>query len=483
VPGTLKVFSSTPAAVRPYRALLTAAESPILIVSNRLPVHRVDDGQGAGRWETSPGGLVSALKSVLQDRPSTWIGWTGVAGEAAGAPFELDGIRNHPVALNREDIADYYEGFSNRTLWPLYHDAVRAPEFRRSWWNAYMRVNERFAAAAAEAAAPGSLVWVHDYHLQLVPSMLRGLRPDVRIGFFLHIPFPPQELFAQLPWRSQLLEGMLGADVVGFQTRVASENFTQLCGRYLDVRERGAGLGFRRRVVSSRAFPISVDFAQFEEMAGSPGVESSMAAVRARLGERRVILGVDRLDYTKGIDVRLEAFSDLLESGTCSTADTVFVQVAVPTREHIEEYQDVRGTIEQAIGRINGRFGEVGRAPIHYLHRGVPPEELVALYRLADVMTVTPYRDGMNLVAKEFVASRTDESGVLVLSEFTGAAKELTEALLVNPHDIDGVAAAIRGGLGMKQHGRVRRMRAMRSVVRQNDVHRWARSFFEELGS
>jgi trehalose 6-phosphate synthase len=454
-------------------------ERDIVIVSNRLPVYRVTEN-GKDRWETSPGGLVSALRPILQSQESTWIGWTGVPADAP-EPFVLDGIRNCPVPLTAREIRDFYEGFSNSTIWPLYHDAIRAPEFRREWWAVYKAVNERFARAAAEVAGKGALVWIHDYHLQLAPGMLRALRPDVRIGFFLHIPFPPQELFAQLPWRQQILEGMLGADVVGFQTRVASENFEQLCKRFLGVRRRGLTLEFEGRPVVTRDFPISIDFAHFDALARTDAVGSTMEQIRERLGGRSIILGVDRLDYTKGIDIRMEAYRDLLKSGLRKVEDTVFVQVAVPSREKVEEYQDLRSEVEELIGRINGEFGDVGRAAIHYLHRSVGPEELVALYRLADAMAVTPCRDGMNLVAKEYVASRCDERGVLVLSEFTGAAKELADAILVNPHDIDGVAAAFARALEMPEEEQARRMQRLRSIVRRYDVHRWARSFHEEL--
>tara|TARA_R110000782_G_scaffold19140_9_gene52325 strand:- start:34095 stop:35480 length:1386 start_codon:yes stop_codon:yes gene_type:complete len=455
----------------------------ILIVSNRLPVHRVRaENGGADRWETSPGGLVSALKPILQTVGSTWIGWTGVDDDDR-APFEHDGIRNHPVAISGEEMRGYYEGFSNRTIWPLYHDAIRPAEYHRSWWRIYTAVNQRFAQAAAECAKPGGLVWVHDYQLQLVPEMLRALRPDLRIGFFLHIPFPPQELFAQLPWRRHLLRGLLGADVIGFQTRVASENFVQLCRRFLNIRDRGTELQIEGRSVIARAFPISIDFGHFDAMAGTEAVAEQARMVRARLGDRRMILGVDRLDYTKGIDIRMRAFQDLLHTGECRPDDTVFVQVAVPSREKVEEYQELRSNIEEMIGRINGKYGQVGRTPIQYLHRGVSQDELVALYLLADVMAVTPARDGMNLVAKEYVACRRDDTGVLVLSEFTGAAHELTDALLVNPHDVDDVAGAIKIALQMKPDEAARRMHSLREVVRQNDVHRWARSFYEELGA
>ena len=457
-----------------------ARKGNILIVSNRLPVHRVGEGEAA-RWETSPGGLVSALRPILRNQPSTWIGWTGAADDEP-EPFELDGIRNHPVGLSAQEIHDYYEGFSNRSVWPLFHDAIRPAEYRRAWWRSYMSVNERFARAAAENAAKGGLVWVHDYQLLLVPGMLRSMRPDLRIGFFLHIPFPPQELFAQLPWRRSLLKGVLGADVIGFQTRVGAENFVRLCRRFVGVRRRGGSLQVDDRPVVARAFPISIDFEHYDSMSVTAEVEERMRVLRSRLGDRKIVLGVDRLDYTKGIDIRLAAFGDLLATGRCDAEKAVLVQVAVPSREKVEEYQELRSEIEELIGRINGQYGLVGRTPIQYLHRGVPPEELIALYRMADVMAVTPCRDGMNLVAKEYVACRSDERGALVLSEFAGAAHELGDAVLVNPHDIDDVAGALDSAMNMDVKEQTRRMRRLRSVVRKNDVHRWARSFYEELG-
>ena len=447
-----------------------------VILSNRLPVHRVKK-DGAAAWETSPGGLVSALNPILRDGSSMWIGWAGTAASAP-KPFTHDGIRNVPIHLTREELASYYDGFSNRTLWPLYHDAIRTPEYRRRWWQPYVDVNRRFAAAAADLVARNGVVWVHDYHLQLVPAMIREARPDVRIGFFLHIPFPPQELFAQLPWRTQLLEGLLGADVVGFQTKLGAQNFRRLCLKFTGADLRGGHLATTSgRRVTARAFPISIDVERLERLAGSAHVDRRTSQLRARLGEgRRIILGVDRMDYTKGIDRRLRAYQELLRAGRRKPADCVLVQVGVPSRERVAEYTALRSCVEQLIGQINGEFGELGRAPVHYLHRSLPLEELVALYRAADVMLVTPLRDGMNLVAKEYVAARPDDTGVLVLSEFTGAARELTSALLVNPHDIDALEDAIDEALAMPLPEQRRRMRAMRRFIRKHDVFAWAQA-------
>jgi len=458
----------------------STATSEIVIVSNRLPVHRVTL-DGKSQWKTSPGGLVSALTPILQSRPSTWVGWSGQPGEAPDS-FEHDGIKNEPVPLSKSEVTTFYEGFANRTLWPLYHDAVRTPEYRRRWWGPYVEVNQRFAEAAAEAAAPNGVVWVHDYHLQLAPAMLRELRPDLRIGFFLHIPFPPRELFMQLPWRKEVLEGLLGSDVIGFQTKMGAQNFIHLARRFSELKGKMDDLRYQDRAIHVDAFPVSIDVKKFEQLAGSPETEKRTERYRNRLGQSRcILLGVDRLDYTKGIDNRLRAYHELLRTGTVSPRNCVLVQVCVPSRERVQEYKELKTDIERLVGEINGEFGELGRTPIHYLHRSLPIDELVSLYRAADVLLVTPLRDGMNLVAKEYVATRLDDTGALVLSEFTGSAKELKSALLVNPHDIDAVADTINTAMHLSENEQSKRMRALRKQVRNHDVYHWANEFLDTL--
>jgi len=454
--------------------------SDLVIVSNRLPMRRIRRG-GREVWDTSPGGLVSALRPILRERESTWVGWLGQGG-AARRPFTHDHIHSVPVGLDDHDIELFYEGFSNRTLWPLYHDAVRPPEYERRWWRRYVEVNARFARAAAMQAADGGAVWVHDYQLQLVPAMLRELRPDLRIGFFLHIPFPPHELFAQLPWRGEIIRGLLGADVVGFQTTFGARNFARLARRYAGAAGRSTMLRHDGRMVRVDGFPISIDVEQIERLAAEEDVHRRTEAYREQLGaHRRILLGVDRLDYTKGIDIRLKAYHELLKSGRLSPRECVMVQVAVPSRQGVEEYQELRAAVERQVGEINGEFGELGSAAVHYLHRSLPLDELVALYRAADVMLITPFRDGMNLVAKEYCAARTDLRGALVLSEFTGAARELRAALQINPHDLDGMESTIERAVHMPPAEQARRMRTLRSVIRHHDVHDWARSFFKAL--
>ncbi|GLZ75859.1 trehalose-6-phosphate synthase [Actinorhabdospora filicis] len=455
--------------------------SSFVVVANRLPVDEVITDEGR-EWRQSPGGLVTALQPVLQAEKGTWIGWAGGTGEAPD-PFELDGMRLSPVALTADELTSYYEGFSNATLWPLYHDAVEPPVFHRPWWDAYVRVNERFAERAAEVAAPGAVVWVQDYQLQLVPAMLRRRRPDVRIGFFLHIPFPPVELFMQLPKRLELLDGLLGADLVGFQRPLAAQNFLRLTRHLFALQPRGKTVEFGERVVRADAFPISIDVAAMESVAVSTPVQQRARELRENLGDpETVILGVDRLDYTKGIEQRLKAFRELLAEGRLRVPDAVMVQVATPSRERVEHYKALRSNVEREVGRINGDFGRVGRPAVHYLHQSYRRDELAALYLAADVMMVTPLRDGMNLVAKEYVASRTDLGGTLLLSEFAGAAGELRQAYQVNPHDLDGLKATLMTAVEADPMDRVRRMRGMRRYLRGHDVRHWANGFLTALG-
>jgi trehalose 6-phosphate synthase len=453
---------------------------PLVIVANTLPVRRWKEKSQSG-WKTSPGGLVSALHPIVQRARGAWVGWIGTSGQAP-APFMHDDIANIPVPVSAAEVRGFYQGVCNRTLWPLYHHAIRQPEYHRHWWVHYLGVNERFAHMAAETVAPGGLVWVHDYHLHLVPGMLRELRGDVRIGFFLHTPFPPEELFTRLPWRRQILDGTLGADVIGFQTKAGAQNFIQLAQRHAGTRGKGSRIHVGDRSVQVGAFPISIDFDKYESTAKHSAVMNHAEELRKNLGlGRKIILGVDRLDYTKGIDVRVKAFGEMLAKGMQTIDDTVLVQLAVPSRERIEEYRDLRSQVEELVGQINGRFGEVGVAPVHYLRRNLPFEELVGMYRAADVMLVTPYCDGMNLVSKEYVATRFDNSGVLILSEFAGAAPELNHAELVNPHDVDGLAEAMHRALSLTSKEAKKNMRAMRRVVKRHTVHDWANAFMRAL--
>jgi trehalose 6-phosphate synthase len=463
---------------------LVAAD--FVVVANRLPVDRVEGPDGEVGWRTSPGGLVAALEPMMRNVNGAWVGWAGQP-DTEMEPFENGGIDLIPVPLSASEVAEYYEGFANDTIWPLYHDVIAPPQYHREWWDAYETVNRRFAEAAVAAVAQDGTVWVHDYQLQLVPQMVRELRPDVTIGYFHHIPFPAHGLYAQLPWRDQVLRGLLGADVIGFQRAQDATYFLTAVRRRLRYEVKGSHVtvvandGSTRTAVA-RAFPISIDTAPYIELAQREDVKARAAEIRASLGNpARILLGVDRLDYTKGIRHRIKAYGELLAEGRLKVEDVTLVQVASPSRERVDAYVHLRDEIELAVSRINGDTDTMGHTAIRYLHQGYPREEMVALYLAADVMLVTALRDGMNLVAKEYVATRADNRGVLVLSEFTGAADELRQAVRVNPHDIEGVKDAIMTAVEMSPSEQSRRMRSLRRRVLDNDVDAWSSSFLKAL--
>lgn len=467
----------------------------LVIVANRLPVESVRDENGNRVWRRSPGGLVSALEPVMRGGNASWIGWNGSYPDLVGSdqlpPIPVtDEDRDYSiyeVPLNRSEVDLYYDGFSNSALWPLYHDAIVTPTYHRHQFDAYRKINMRFAEAASEHAAPGSIVWVQDYQLQLVPAMLRSLRPDLKIGFFLHIPFPAPDLFMNLPWRREIILGLLGADVVGFQTAGGARNFLDVTERLLGLPSIGnkvevPGQNGTRRTCLADAFGISVDSKGWAEKAESPEIDERVKQLRADLGNpKTVLLGVDRLDYTKGIDIRLKAYTELLHQGLLDPTETVLVQVATPSRENVDEYQRIRDDVEMIVSRTNGDLGQIGAPAIHYVRHSLPIEELISLYKAADIMLVTPLRDGMNLVSKEYIVCRTDNDGALVLSEFTGAANDLPQSWLVNPYDADGVKSAIIAAAHAPKEERMRRMKTMRAHVMNNDVQKWARTFLDVL--
>jgi len=457
-----------------------AGGASLVVVANRLPLH-VETKEGVDSLIPSTGGLATALTAALQSRRGTWIG-SAVAREIAGLPREYEGIGLAQVVLSPDEHEAFYLGFSNATLWPLYHDAVRTPTYERRWWHSYREVNRRFAEAAAEAAAEGATVWIHDYQLQLVPQMLRELRADLRIGFFLHIPFPPVELFMQLPWRREILAGMLGADLVGFQVPGAAHNFARLTHQLLGATGTDAQVEYKGRTIKVGAFPISIDSGWFAKRSVDPKVKERSVEIRRELGDPQVLLlGVDRLDYTKGIEQRIRAAAELYDDGTLRADRHTIVQIAVPSREEDTHYQDERRHLEEVVSKVNGEHADLGQPAVHYLYQSVKSDELVALYLAADVMMVTPLRDGMNLVAKEYVACRTDGTGRLVLSEFAGASSELTGAFLVNPHDIDGLKEIIREALTTSDEEARQRMNMMHKAVLDRDVNQWAEEFLAAL--
>ncbi|HEY7628694.1 MAG TPA: trehalose-6-phosphate synthase [Ilumatobacteraceae bacterium] len=446
------------------------------MVANRLPVEIGADGE----LNPSPGGLASALSSVTA-AGAHWVGWGGPHARHA-RPFNHGDLRLHPVHLSAADVDKYYRGFANAVLWPLFHGRLRRVELNRSWWQSYRTVNRQFAAAVAQAAPLGGMVWVHDYHLLLAPAMIRDRRPDLRIGLFLHIPFPNAQLFAMLPWRREVIEGMLGADVLGFQVPDDAANFIAAAKRVVDPRVLGNTIYHEAHTVDVDAFPISVDFAHWDEL-GRKAADAALAN-RSALESDFVLLGIDRLDYTKGISQRLRAFGELLDEGRMDPQRCTFVQVAVPSRSDVPAYEDEREEVEELIEAINARHPRPnGSKPIVYIDYSLDEEQLAQWFRSADALVVTSLADGMNLVAKEFVAARGDLSGTLILSEFAGAAQDLDGALIVNPYDIEAIKQAMVYASAMLPIERAARVNAMRDAVRHNDVHRWAKTFLDRLRS
>ena len=467
-----------------------ATKYDFMVVSNRLPVDRCapgDNGDDGSGWRRSPGGLVTALAPMMGKTDGAWVGWHGAPDETL-EPFSHGGMDLVPVQLSDDEVELYYEGFSNATLWPLYHDVIAPPEFHRTWWDAYRKVNQRFADAVVRHADTNATVWVQDYQLQLVPRMLRKVRPDLRIGFFNHIPFPPPEIFAQLPWRQAIIDGLLGADLVGFQRASDAGNFMRSARRFLgaSVKQQQVhvkdGDGEITHIARAQAFPISIDVQQISELAGRPDIIERARQIRQDLGNpKTILLGVDRLDYTKGIRHRLKAFEELLADGKLSVADATLIQVASPSRERVEQYRLLREEVEGTVGHINGTYDTLENTAVRYLHHSYPVEEMVALYLAADVMLVTALRDGMNLVAKEYVTARNNNDGALVLSEFAGAADQLKQALLMNPHDIDGLKSAIMTAVDMSAREASRRMKSMRKQILEHDVDHWSADFLQAL--
>lgn len=453
--------------------------SRLIFVSNRLP-YTIRRHGSEFTLTRSSGGLVSGIGPIHESQDSLWIGNLG--GDVEGLRgAELERQRLVPVTLPRDKARRHYEGFSNGVLWPLFHYFLESMEFDPEDFGAYQFVNERFADVVAERARPGDRVWIHDYQLMLLPSMLRQRVPNARIGFFLHIPFPSSEVFRVLPVAEAILKGLLGSDLIGLHTydyaRHLATAYRRILGKQMDHETIDSEEG--RTLV--RAFPLGIDMERYSELAMSPQVDRRLMNWKRRVRGRKVVLGVDRLDYSKGIPIRLQVYRRLLTTRPHWRRDVMFIQLAVPTRSGIPHYRRLKQDVERRVGEINGEFGELGQVPIHYMYRSIPPEELAALYRLADVAVVTPLRDGMNLVAKEYIASRNDSSGVLVLSEFAGAASELGEALVVNTWDIDGSVRVLDRALQMDPEEQSRRMSALRRRVAGYTAQRWARSYIEAL--
>ena len=461
----------------------------LVIVSNRLPITL--SRESMGHWDVQPsiGGLVTALRPILRARGGLWIGWLGIREKVnldkllAIASRHLDCTLT-PVSLTEKEVNLYYFGFSNEIIWPLFHDLQTRCNFDPAYWKAYQRVNQKFAQVIVENSEMGDYIWVHDYHLMLVAKELRSIGVENKLGFFLHTPFPPPDIFAKLPWYRRILEDLLEYDLLGFQTPRDRNNFLQcievmLKGLRVDARRKVSMITTPKRLVGAGSFPISIDFREFTHQAASEVVAEGTKRLRQALPNQQMILGVDRLDYSKGIPEKLRAFKYALTHFNSLRGKVSLIQIVVPSREDISEYQALRVEIEGLVSEINGKFTLPGWIPVHYMYRSFGRTALLAYYRAADIALIVPLKDGMNLVAKEYCATRIDKSGVLILSDFAGAASQLHKySLLVNPYDIEGVANAIYQAYKMGPDEKQRRMRKLRQSVAKRDIFWWVDFFF-----
>ncbi len=469
------------------------ATKRLVVISNRLPI--VVNRNQNGEWGVSPGsgGLVTALGPVLRDRGGLWIGWLGTPLEEIENPSQLDNVLKKaetetgytlkPVNLSNDEVQNFYFGFSNEILWPLFHDLPSRCNFDPCYWKFYESVNRKYAQAVLDNTDEDDYVWVHDYQLILLAKELKDLGRARHTGFFLHTPFPPLDVFLRLPWRSQILKSFLEYDLVGFQTIRDRRNFID-CVRAFTPGSRVFGRGqvcnliTPEREIRIGAFPISIDFKEFAEQASREEVASLAWIIHANLPNRQLIFGVDRLDYTKGIPQRLRAYAKALELYPEMRRKITLIQVVVPSRKSLPEYELLKQEIDRLVGEINGRFTEVGWIPISYKFRSLSKEELLAYYKTSEIALITPLKDGMNLVAKEYCACNIEENGVLILSEFAGAAAQLHHsAILVNPHDVDGVAQAIYRAFSMAFEERKAKMNGLRRSIYKQDIYFWVNSF------
>jgi trehalose 6-phosphate synthase/phosphatase len=465
------------------------AAGRLVIASNRLPI--VISGKGRKRTvKPGSGGLVTAMAPVLKNRGGVWVGWPGTSGkddisDLLKVASKDAGYSIKPVMLSEEDIQKYYYGLSNEVLWPLFHDLQSYCNFEPAYWETYTKVNRKFAEAIAENARPKDFIWVHDYQLICVAQELRRLGLKTKIGFFLHIPFPPLDIFVKLPWRSEILKALTEYDLIGFQTMRDRRNFIQ-CLRtltpHLSVKGKGhvVSVSVGDRTIRVGTFPISIDYNDFRRRAETKDVADRAWFLHEDIPDRKIVLCVDRLDYTKGIRYRFKAFQKLLDRHPELHGKLTLVQVVVPSRAGIPVYDDIKTEIERLVSDINGRYTISGWVPIHYIYRSLDKEDLLAYYRTAEIALVTPLKDGMNLVAKEYCASNIEEKGVLILSEFAGAAAQLHKgAIMVNPYNIEEVAMALYKAYIMDDRERKSRMKKMRLSIRRQDIYWWVNSYLD----
>ncbi len=454
-----------------------------IIVSNRLPV-KVLEKEGQFHFVPSEGGLATGLGSIYKNGNNVWVGWPGMQIEETRQQNVIDGLQDLnllPVFLSQEEINQYYEGFSNEILWPVFHYMTTYARYQQSYWDYYVSVNRKFMEVVRSIAEPDDIVWIQDYQLLLLPKMIRDEMPDLAIGFFQHIPFPSFELFRLIPWRLEILEGMLGADLVGFHTFDDARHFVQGCRRLLPVSTSANLITFSSRTVLVDSFPMGIDSVKFETLSDEDPVRHEMESLRTTFSKLKMVLSIDRLDYSKGILQRLQAFELFLQLYPQYIEKAVLYMVVVPSRDTVPQYKELRDQIDKVVGNINSRYRTLNWNPVYYFYRSFPVETLSALYNEAEVCLVTPMRDGMNLVCKEFVASRVNNDGVLILSEMAGASKELIDALIVNPNNVGAIAEALREAIEMPQEEQERRMRSMRQVIAKFDIHHWVRIFMAKL--
>ncbi len=456
----------------------------LLIVSNRLPI-TIQERKGELHIEPSVGGLATGLRSWYKSNPSVWIGWAGIGRKKIKREKDimarLLSENCHPVPLSEHDVEAYYHGFCNRTIWPLFHYFPIYAEYSEDFWRAYERVNVAFANVVAGIAKPNDIIWIHDYQLMLLPKLLRERLPKATIGFFLHIPFPSFEIFRLLPWRKQILEGLLGADLVGFHTYDYTGHFLDSVHHLLGYEAAMGQITMADRVVRTDTFPMGINYEQYSSASQDMKVQAERKRVRKKLGDCQVILSVDRLDYTKGIPERLEAFSVFLDRNPKFKRKVILVLVVVPSRTRVEHYMQLKKQLDGLVGEINGKHGTIGWIPVWYLYRSLPFYSLAALYSLADVALVTPLRDGMNLIAKEYTTTKTDGRGVLILSETAGAAQELGEAIIINANNQEEITQALSKALEMPEQEQIERNRIMQTRLRRYDVVQWANEFMDKL--
>ena len=462
--------------------------SKLIIVSNRLPVN-IERKKGGLSFQQSVGGLATGISAFYKTYESLWIGWPGMDSDKIENNKEeiIKRLRSdfncHPVFLPKIDFENYYSGFCNNTIWPLFHYFPQHTIYKETFWKSYKHINELFCENVLTIAKEGDIIWIHDYHLMLLPKLLREKLPGATIGFFLHIPFPSYELFRNLPWRNKILEGLIGSDMVGFHTYDYALNFLKSSQRLLGYEPDMGQIHSQDRIVKVDTFPMGIYFKRYYQSREDPKVQKEIEKLKKDVGKYQVILSIDRLDYTKGIIERLEGFNTFLEKNPDYKEKVVCILVAVPSRSQVTQYKKLKSRVDELIGKINGKHGTVGWTPIHYLYKFLSFAPIAALYNIADISLVTPLRDGMNLIAKEYIAAKTDGNGVLILSEMTGAAKELGEALIVNPNNNEEMADAIKKALEMPGLERIKKIRIMQKRIERYNVVKWAEDFVGKLKS